>query len=77
MSIRMIPIGPTFEQFRRFVRDISHSVGKDIKLEIEGEETELDKTVIEKISDPLKHMIRNAIDHGIESLEERKKAGNL
>ncbi len=75
MSIRMVPIGPTFEQFRRFVRDTSHSLGKDIKLFIEGGDVELDKTVIEKIGDPLKHMIRNSIDHGIESAEERKKIG--
>lgn len=75
MSIRMIPIGPTFEQFRRFVRDTAHAMGKDIHLEVVGGETELDKTVIEKIDDPLKHMIRNAIDHGIESPEEREAAG--
>ncbi|HEY1405873.1 MAG TPA: chemotaxis protein CheA, partial [Spirochaetota bacterium] len=75
MSIRMIQIGPTFAQFRRFVRDMSRQVGKEIKLEIEGGETELDKTVIEKISDPLKHMIRNSIDHGIGSVEERTAAG--
>lgn len=75
MSIRMIPIGPTFEQFRRFVRDTAHAGGKDIKLIIEGGETELDKTVIEKISDPLKHMIRNSIDHGIEPATVRKLHG--
>lgn len=75
MSIRMIPIGPTFEQFKRFVRDISKQTGKDIHLEISGKDTELDKTVIERISDPLKHMIRNSIDHGIESAGERTAAG--
>ncbi|TAL29788.1 MAG: chemotaxis protein CheA [Spirochaetes bacterium] len=75
MAIRMIPVGPSFEQFRRFVRDSAHALGKDIRLEIEGAETELDKTVIEKIGDPLKHMIRNAIDHGIETPEERGQAG--
>jgi len=75
MSIRMIPIGPSFEQFRRFVRDSAHDRGKEIKLVIEGGDTELDKTVIEKMSDPLKHMIRNAIDHGIEMPEERSAAG--
>jgi two-component system chemotaxis sensor kinase CheA len=75
MSIRMVPIGPTFEQFRHFVRDVSQSMGKEIKLRIEGGETELDKTVIEKIGDPLKHMIRNAIDHGIETSDERKRRG--
>ncbi len=75
MSIRMIPIGPTFEQFRRFVRDSAQVIGKDIKIVIEGGETELDKTVIERISDPLKHMIRNSIDHGIETPEIRFSAG--
>lgn len=75
MAIRMIPIGPTFEQFRRFVRDASQAAGKEIRLEIEGRETELDKTVIEKIGDPLKHMIRNAIDHGLETPEDRMAAG--
>ncbi len=75
MSIRMVPIGPTFEQFKRFVRDAAHNMGKEIKLHIEGADTELDKTVIEKIGDPLKHMIRNAIDHGIERSDERRKSG--
>ncbi len=75
MAIRMIPIGFSFEQFKRFVRDTAKEYGKEIKLEIEGMETELDKTVIEKINDPLKHMIRNSIDHGIETPEEREKAG--
>ncbi len=75
MSIRMIPVGPTFTQFSRFIRDTARQIGKDIKLEINGKETELDKTVIEKIGDPLKHMIRNSIDHGIESKEDRIKAG--
>lgn len=75
MAIRMIPVGPTFEQFRRFVRDSARSMGKEISLAIEGGETELDKTVIEKIGDPLKHMIRNAIDHGIEDIKIREKAG--
>jgi two-component system chemotaxis sensor kinase CheA len=75
MSIRMIPIGASFNQFKRFVRDTAKSLGKEIRLELKGEETEFDKTVIERIGDPLKHMIRNAIDHGIESKEERIKSG--
>jgi len=74
MSIRMVPVGGTFDQFRRFVRDTAQSLGKEIKLKIEGGDTELDKTVIERIGDPLKHMIRNAIDHGIEPAEERRKS---
>ena len=75
MSIRMVPIGPTFEQFRRFVRDTARELGKEIRIEIYGEDTELDKTVIEKISDPLKHMIRNAVDHGVEAPDERVSSG--
>ncbi|MFH0976782.1 MAG: chemotaxis protein CheA [Spirochaetota bacterium] len=75
MAIRMIPIGPSFDQFKRFVRDTAKEYGKEIKLELEGTETELDKTVIEKIGDPLKHMIRNSIDHGIETPQERIKSG--
>ncbi len=75
MSIRMIPIGPTFEQFRRFVRDSARANGKEIQFRIEGGDTELDKIVIEKIGDPLKHMIRNAIDHALETPEEREAAG--
>ncbi len=75
MSIRMVPIGPTFDQFKRFVRDTAHSLNKEIKLKVEGGDTELDKTVIEKIGDPLKHMIRNAIGHGIEVETEREKKG--
>lgn len=71
MKIRMIPIGPTFEQFKRFVRDSAKENNKEINLIIEGAETELDKTVIEKIGDPLRHMIRNSIDHGIETSEKR------
>jgi two-component system chemotaxis sensor kinase CheA len=75
MSIRMVPIGPTFDQFKRFVRDTAQSLGKEIKLKVEGGDTELDKTVIEKIGDPLKHMIRNAIGHGIEPASERAAKG--
>ncbi len=77
MSIRMVPIGPTFEQFRRFVRDTAHALDKEIKLKVEGGDTELDKTVIEKIGDPLKHMIRNAIGHGIEAASIREARGKL
>jgi two-component system, chemotaxis family, sensor kinase CheA len=75
MSIRMIPIGSLFSQFKRFIRDTAHNLGKEINLIVEGEETELDKTVIERIGDPLKHMVRNAIDHGIGTREERASVG--
>lgn len=75
MSIRMVPIGSTFTVFKRLVRDLSMELGKDINLEIFGEETELDKTVIERLKDPLVHIVRNSIDHGIESAEERVRKG--
>jgi len=75
MSIRMLPIGATFSRFERLVRDLSTELGKDIILNTEGAETELDKTVIEKLNDPLIHIIRNSIDHGIEMPEARKAAG--
>jgi two-component system, chemotaxis family, sensor kinase CheA len=75
MRIRMVPIGETFSRFQRVVRDTSRSLGKEIELLITGGETELDKTVVEKINDPLMHLIRNAVDHGIEAPEERAGAG--
>jgi two-component system, chemotaxis family, sensor kinase CheA len=75
MSIRMLPIGSTFNKFRRVVRDLSMELGKEAELVTEGADTELDKTVIEKLGDPLVHIIRNSLDHGIESPEERKRAG--
>jgi two-component system chemotaxis sensor kinase CheA len=74
MSIRMLPIGTTFSRFRRLVRDLGKELGKEVELVTEGAETELDKTVIEKLGDPLVHLIRNSIDHGIESPEVRKEA---
>jgi len=75
MSLRMVPIHDTFEKMKRVARDASKKVSKDIKLIIEGAETEIDKTMIDALSDPLIHIIRNAIDHGIENdLEERLKA---
>ncbi|KRP45836.1 two-component system, chemotaxis family, sensor kinase CheA [Pseudomonas libanensis] len=75
LHLRMIPIGDTFNRFRRVVRDISQELGKDIELIISGAETELDKTVVEKIGDPLMHLLRNAMDHGIESADARQAAG--
>ena len=75
LSIRMLPIGATFAKFRRLVRDLSTELGKDIELVTSGEETELDKTVIERLSDPLVHLLRNSIDHGIESPAERQAVG--
>jgi two-component system chemotaxis sensor kinase CheA len=75
MSIRMLPIGTTFSKFKRLVRDLSSELGKEVILTTEGGETELDKTVIERLNDPLVHIIRNSIDHGIETPETRAAAG--
>ncbi|MEW6379180.1 MAG: chemotaxis protein CheA [bacterium] len=75
LNIRMFPIEGTFSKFRRLVHDLSASLGKEAELITEGGETELDKTVIERIHDPLIHLIRNSLDHGLESPEERLKAG--
>ena len=75
LNIRMLPIGTTFSKFKRLVRDLSVELGKDIEMTTEGAETELDKTVIEKLNDPLVHLIRNSIDHGIEAPDERVAAG--
>jgi two-component system chemotaxis sensor kinase CheA len=71
MALRMLPVGEVFQRFTRLVRELSESKGKKIDLIISGEDTELDKGVLEKIADPLVHLIRNSIDHGIESPEER------
>ena len=75
MGIRMLPIGTTFSKFKRVVRDLSAELGKEVALVTEGGETELDKTVIERLGDPLVHIIRNCIDHGIETPELRTHAG--
>jgi two-component system chemotaxis sensor kinase CheA len=75
MRLRMVEIGETFNRFRRVVRDVSKEIGKDIELVISGAETELDKTVVEKIGDPLTHLMRNAMDHGIEPADVRAGRG--
>jgi len=75
MDTRMVPIGPLFTRFNRVVRDIAREKGKDIRLEIRGEKTELDKRMIDELSDPLIHMVRNSADHGIEPPEVREAAG--
>jgi two-component system chemotaxis sensor kinase CheA len=72
MSIRMLPIGTIFNKFRRLVRDLSQNLGKSVELVMEGADTELDKSVIEKLHDPLVHLIRNCVDHGIEMPDERE-----
>ncbi|MEO0621808.1 MAG: chemotaxis protein CheA [Pseudomonadota bacterium] len=75
LSIRMLPIGTVFGKFRRVVRDLSSELGKDVSLVTEGEDTELDKNVIDSLSEPLVHIIRNSVDHGVEPLDERRAAG--
>jgi two-component system, chemotaxis family, sensor kinase CheA len=75
LNVRMLPIGSTFGRFKRLVRDLSQELGKEIELTTDGEETELDKTVIEKLNDPLVHLIRNCIDHGIELPDARISSG--
>ncbi|WP_374489420.1 chemotaxis protein CheA [Zoogloea sp.] len=75
LTLRMVQIGATFNRFRRVVRDVAAELGKDIQLDIRGGETELDKTVVEKIGDPLTHIVRNALDHGIESADVRRARG--
>jgi two-component system chemotaxis sensor kinase CheA len=75
LQLRMVKIGATFSRFKRVVHDVAHELGKDIELKVSGEDTELDKTVVEKIGDPLMHLVRNAIDHGIDSPELRAARG--
>jgi len=75
MSMRMVPLTNTFQKMNRIVFDVSRKLGKDIEFEMVGEHTEVDKNIIEHISDPLMHMVRNAVDHGIETNEEREQSG--
>lgn len=75
MTLRMLPIRATFEKFRRLVHDLARDLGKSVELTIEGAETELDKTVIDQLGDPLMHLIRNSMDHGVETPERRAAAG--
>ena len=75
MSIRMLPIGSVFSKFPRLVHDMSRKVGKLVNVVIHGEETEMDRSLIDEINDPLIHLIRNSVDHGLESSEERLAAG--
>lgn len=75
MQVRMLPVGAVFQRFGRLVRDISRKLGKEVHLQIEGEDTEADKNVIESLADPLIHILRNSLDHGIETPEARRAAG--
>ena len=75
LHLRMVEIGETFNRFRRVVRDVAQELGKEVELTITGADTELDKAVVERIGDPLMHLVRNAMDHGLESPEQRRAAG--
>lgn len=75
LQLRMVQIGDTFSKFKRIVRDTAQELGKQVELVVSGADTELDKTFVEKLSDPLTHLVRNAIDHGMESAAERISAG--
>ena len=75
MSLRMVPIGTTFRKMVRLVRDLSHKVGKEVELHLEGEDTEIDRSMVEAIYDPLVHLVRNSVDHGLESPEARQAQG--
>lgn len=75
MRIRMLPVDSVFQRLPRLVRDVSRTLGKEVELVVTGNQTEVDKTVLEKISDPLTHLVRNSLDHGIEAAEERRLAG--
>jgi two-component system chemotaxis sensor kinase CheA len=75
MSARMVPLRVLFQRYPRTIRDLSQKVGKQVELQVEGEDTELDKSVVEAINDPLVHMLRNAVDHGLETAEERMRLG--
>ncbi len=75
LKLRMVPIGETFSRFRRVVRDTAAELGKDVALDIVGGETELDKSVVERIADPLMHLVRNALDHGLETAAQRQDSG--
>lgn len=74
-NLRMVPIGGVFSRFQRVVHDLSRELGKEVLLELRGQETELDKSIVEKIYDPLLHLVRNSIDHGLENPETRKRSG--
>lgn len=75
LGVRMMPIGETFAKFRRLTRDLSRDLGKEVELTIEGAETEMDKTMLDQLADPLMHLVRNSLDHGIELPDERAAAG--
>ena len=75
MSMRMVPLKGTFQKLARLVRDVTSKLGKDVEFVTEGEDTEIDRTLVDVVGDPLVHMVRNALDHGVETPEDRERAG--
>jgi two-component system, chemotaxis family, sensor kinase CheA len=75
MAMRLVPVGPLFRRMARLVRDLSRQFGKQVRMDTQGDEIELDRTIVEELADPLMHMVRNALDHGVENSEERVRAG--
>ena len=75
MKIRMLPVGTVFNSFPRMVRDLARKADKDVNFVIEGQETEIDRTVVDHVRDPVIHLLRNAVDHGMETPQERAVAG--
>lgn len=75
MSLRMVPVKQTFQKMQRIVRDTARALNKDVRFDMQGEDTELDRTILDKIGDPLVHLVRNAVDHGLESTADREKNG--
>ena len=75
MAARMQPVGNVFKKYTRMARDVARSLGKDVELNIHGADTEVDKTILEELNDPLVHLVRNSVDHGIETIEERRQIG--
>src|SRR5215469_11615557 len=75
MAMRLVPIGPLFRRMERLVRDLSRQFGKNVTFETQGDEIEFDRSIIEELGDPLMHMVRNSLDHGIERPEDRQRNG--
>ena len=75
MKIRMVPVEQLFRRFPRIVRDVARQCGREVELELSGQETDLDKGILDSIAEPLTHLVRNAVSHGIESVEERRSQG--
>src|SRR5262249_46490027 len=75
MAMRLVPVGPLFQRMGRLVRDLSRHFGKNVEMETQGDDIELDRTIVEGLADPLMHMVRNALDHGVEPLDQPARQG--